>query len=88
MRFSYNKLWELMIERGISKKTIREMSGCCPTSIANLGNGGKVNKEVLLRICMVLKFDFGDIMEVEPDGAKCEKDSDTNMLLGGLLDGN
>ncbi len=27
MRFSYNKLWKLLIDRGINKKTLREMSG-------------------------------------------------------------
>ncbi len=88
MRFSYNKLWKLMIDRGINKKTLREMSGISATSIAKLGNGGNVNTEILLRICTALKCDVGDIMEIVPDGTKREKDSNTNMLLGGLQNGD
>lgn len=62
MRFSYNKLFKLLIDRGINKKTLREMSGISATSVAKLGKGGNVNTDVLLRICNALKCDVGDIM--------------------------
>jgi DNA-binding Xre family transcriptional regulator len=63
MRFSYNKLWKLLIDRGINKKTLRELSGISATSVAKLGKGGNVNTDVLLRICDALNCDVGDIME-------------------------
>jgi DNA-binding Xre family transcriptional regulator len=63
MRFSYNKLWKLLIDRGINKKTLREMSGISATSVAKLGKGGNVNTDVLLRICDALNCDVGNIME-------------------------
>lgn len=63
MRFSYNKLWKLLIDRGINKKTLREMSGISATSVAKLGKSGNVNTDVLLRICDALNCDVGDIME-------------------------
>ena len=63
MRFSYNKLWKLLIDRGINKKTLREMSGISATSVAKHGKGGNVNTDVLLRICDALNCDVGDIME-------------------------
>lgn len=63
MCFSYNKLWKLLIDRGINKKTLREMSGISATSVAKLGKGGNVNTDVLLRICDALNCDVGDIME-------------------------
>ena len=53
MRFSYNKLWKLLIDRGINKKTLREMSGISATSVAKLGKGGNVNTDVLLRIKLI-----------------------------------
>lgn len=62
MRFSYNKLFKLLIDRGINKKTLREMSGISATSVAKLGKGGNVNTDVLLRIFNALKCDVGDIM--------------------------
>ena len=67
MRFSYNKLFKLLIDRGINKKTLREMSGISATSVAKLGKGGNVNTDVLLRICNALKCDVGDIMAVIDD---------------------
>ena len=63
MRFSYNKLWKLLIDRGINKKTLREMSGISATSVAKLGKGGNVNTDVLLGICDALNCDVGNIME-------------------------
>lgn len=67
MRFSYNKLWKLLIDRGINKKALREMSGISATSVAKLGKGGNVNTDVLLRICGALKCDVSDIMEFIDD---------------------
>lgn len=67
MRFSYNKLFKLLIDRGINKKTLREMSGISATSVAKLGKGGNVNTDVLLRICNALNCDVGDIMEFKKD---------------------
>ena len=40
MRFSYNKLWKLLIDRGINKKALREMSGISAPSVAILGERG------------------------------------------------
>ena len=70
MRFSYNKLFKLLIDRGINKKTLREMSGISATSVAKLGN---VNTDVLLRICGALKCDVGDIMEFIDDDKAVEE---------------
>ena len=76
MRFSYNKLFKLLIDRGINKKTLREMSGISATSVAKLGKGGNVNTDVLLRICDALHCDVGDIMEFVP-GQESEKKTET-----------
>ena len=74
MRFSYNKLFKLLIDKGINKKTLREMSGISATSVAKLGKGGNVNTDVLLRICDALNCDIGDIMEfVKADAQKKKK---------------
>lgn len=74
MRFSYNKLFKLLIDRGINKKTLREMSGISATSVAKLGKGGNVNTDVLLRICDALNCDIGDIMEfVKVDAPETEQ---------------
>lgn len=68
-RFSYNKLFKLMIDRGIKKKQLREMSGISATSVAKLGKGANVNTDVLCRICEALQCDVGDIMEFKKAAA-------------------
>ncbi len=67
MRFCYNKLFKLLIDRGIKKKELCEKAEISATSIAKLGHGGNVNTDVLLRICGALKCDVGDIMEFIDD---------------------
>ncbi len=73
MRFSYNKLFKLLIDRNIKKKELREMSGVSATSMAKLGKGANVNTEVLLKICGALNCDIGDIMEFVPGNEPSEK---------------
>ena len=49
MRFSYNKLFKLLIDKGIKKKGLCEM-----VMVSKLSHGGNVNSEVLLKICNAL----------------------------------
>ncbi|MFA7118913.1 MAG: helix-turn-helix transcriptional regulator [Sphaerochaetaceae bacterium] len=68
MRFSYNKLWKLLIDKGMNKKELREATGLSTTAIAKLGKGENVTTDVLLRICKALECDVCDIMEFIKDG--------------------
>lgn len=71
LRFSYNKLFKLLIDREIKKKELCEMAEISATSVAKLGHGKNVNTEVLLKICDALNCDVGDIMEfLRDDNAK------------------
>jgi DNA-binding Xre family transcriptional regulator len=76
MRFSYNKLWKLLIDRGIKKKELAEKAGISATSIAKLGKGGNVNTKVLLSICTALECNIEDIMELVPGDDKESKTID------------
>ena len=67
MRFSYNKLFKVLIDKGIKKKELCEMAEISATSIAKLGHGGNVNSEVLLKICNALNCDVGEIMDFVRD---------------------
>ena len=64
MHFSYNKLWKLLIDRGMNKRQLRELSGISSASIAKLGKNKNVTTEVLLKICKALNCDISDIMEI------------------------
>ena len=63
MHFSYNKLWKLLIDKGMNKQDLKRISGISSTSIAKLGKGENVMTDVLLRICTALNCDISDIVE-------------------------
>lgn len=65
--FSYNKLWKLLIDRGMKKKDLQQASGVSAASIAKLGRNGNVTTEVLLKICIALNCDVNEIMEIVKD---------------------
>ena len=65
-QFSYNPLWKMLIDRGLKKRELQEMSEVSSTSIAKLGRNENVTTEVLLRICESLDCDIQDIMERIP----------------------
>ncbi|MBB1068904.1 helix-turn-helix transcriptional regulator [Limosilactobacillus sp. RRLNB_1_1] len=65
LSISYNKLWKLLIDRGMKKKELQEASGISAASIAKLGRNGNVTTDILLKICGALHCNISDIMEVE-----------------------
>ena len=65
-QFSYNPLWKMLIDRGLKKRELQEMSEVSATSIAKLGRNENVTTEVLLRICESLDCDIQDMMERIP----------------------
>ena len=60
---SYNKLWKLLIDKGLNKKELIKLSGVSSSSIAKMTKGQNVTTDVLCKICEVLSCDFKDIME-------------------------
>lgn len=67
MAISYNKLWKLLIDKGISKTELKEAVRMSPNTLAKLGKNETVSLDVLIRICEVLGCDIGDIVELVPD---------------------
>ena len=65
MIISYNKLWKLIIDKGINKTQLREMTGITTNILAKLGKNEYVQIEVLAKICEVLECDLTDIVEIK-----------------------
>lgn len=61
---SYNKLWKLLIDKGMTKTEMRLKADISTTTLAKLGKNETVSMEVLLKICKVLDCNVGDIMDV------------------------
>jgi len=63
MVISYNKLWKLLIDKGMNKQDLKRVSGVSTASIAKLGKGENIQTDVLLKICNALGCGINDIME-------------------------
>lgn len=70
MTLSYNKLWKLLIDKGMTKTEMRIKADISTTTLAKLGKNETVSMEVLLKICKVLDCNVGDIMDVINDEVK------------------
>ena len=62
MKVRYNKLWKLLIDKGMKKSQLREAVGASKSTFAKLGKNENVTLPVLLNICEYLECDFGDII--------------------------
>ena len=67
MRTSYKKLWVLLIQKDISKATLRKDVGLSTGTMSKLNKGEEVALTVLMRLCDYLDCDIGDICEVLRD---------------------
>ncbi len=67
MRMSYNKLWKLLIDKGMTRSEMRKKAGISSSSLAKLGKGENVTTAVLLRICEALNCGLNEIADAIPD---------------------
>lgn len=76
MSVCYNKLWKLLIDKGMKKKDLRLATGITTTALAKLGKNEHVSTEILTKICNVLDCDLCDIVEL----VKAENHTEADVL--------
>lgn len=64
MAVNYNRLWKLLIDKGMTKTQMRLRADISTTTLAKLGKNETVSMDVLLKICKLLDCNVGDIMDV------------------------
>ena len=57
MAANYNKLWKLLIDKGMTKTDLST------STLAKMGNNENVSMEIILRICEILECNVGDIID-------------------------
>lgn len=67
MAMNYNKLWKLLIDRGMMKKDLQKAAGLSSNAIAKMGKGGDVSTQILCKICKALDCELPDIVDVIKD---------------------
>ena len=61
MVISYQKLWVILRDRGMTKKDLARRAGISDSTVRIMTRGGNVSLEVLGKICTALRVDLGDI---------------------------
>ena len=77
---SYNRLFKLMIDKGIKKTELANMADISQTTLAKLSKNQYVSMDVLVKICDSLDCTFDEIIELVKVDEK-----DTNNTNGGAV---
>ena len=67
MDVCYNKLFKLMIDKGVKKSDLLRMTGISKNTVSKFSKNEYVSTEVLVKVCRIMDCDIGDIMEVLPE---------------------
>ena len=70
MTYSYNRLWKLLIDKGMTKTQMRKAAGISTNILAKMGKDEPVSMESLAKICVALECSLDDIVEIQKDGAE------------------
>lgn len=63
MEVNYNRLWKLLIDRGINKTELRGKTGIGSNTLAKMSKNQCVSMEVLMKICAALDCNIDDVCE-------------------------
>ena len=67
MPISYDKLWKLLIDKKMNRTDLKGAAGISFNVLAKMGKNEFVSMESLLKICVALDCNIGDIVDVMPD---------------------
>lgn len=70
MAVNYNRLWKLLIDKGITKTEMRKQAGISTSVLAKIGKNETVSMDTLARIAAVMDCGLDDIVEVNTDAEK------------------
>jgi putative transcriptional regulator len=73
MSFSFNPLWKLLIDKGMTRENLRLALKLSPTTMAKMSKGGNITLEVLHKICEYFDVQLSDIIEYVPNKTNDDK---------------
>ena len=65
MAYNYNRLWKLLIDKGMTKTDMRKQAGISTNVLAKMGKGEAVAMDSLGKIAVTLGCGLDDIVEIE-----------------------
>jgi len=76
MSIKYDKLFDLLAQKGLSATYWLRNQGLSPTIVNKLRKNERINTDTINRLCFLLDCQPGDIMEYEPDDLNDESITD------------
>lgn len=70
MKFNYNGLWKILIDKNMKKKDLIDRTGVSPTTISKMVKGEAVSLTIIGRICKELGTDIGDLICIEKNNSE------------------
>ena len=67
MGVTYKKSFNLLIDRNMKKKDLRDLAGIGNSTMTKLSNDENVTIEVMAKICRALDCTIDDVVEIVPD---------------------
>ena len=64
MEISYNRLFKLLIDKGMKKTEFAKIAGLTPGTLAKLSKNQTVSMDSLIKMCKTLNCSFDDIVEI------------------------
>lgn len=64
MSVSYNRLWKLLIDKGITKTEMRKAAGISTSALAKMGKNEHVSMKTLAKITASLNCGVDDIVQI------------------------
>ena len=68
MIYNYNRLWKLLIDKGMTKTQMRKAAGISTNILAKMGKGEPVAMDSLAKIATALNCGLDDIVEIQKGG--------------------
>lgn len=67
MTYSYNRLWKLLIDKGLTKTELKTIAGISTNIIAKMGKSEPISMESLAKITTALHCGLDDIVEIKEE---------------------
>ncbi len=70
MPITYNKLWKLLIDLNMTKTELKDAAKVSSNVIAKMGKNRPISIDSLVKICVTLNVDIGDVISIDYEGRR------------------
>ncbi len=67
MKYSYNKLWKMLIDKNMSKRELCRLASVSESTIVRMKHGDQVGANILIKLTATLGCGLEDIFEIKMD---------------------